>query len=150
MKKVVQLKKGQETMNQCQMHFPLFLTKHTDDDDDLLTVVLLEDLLLLFVCCHYLPHWHYLLRFKTFSTTFPLLSFPSLIFFNSLVSFSLLSFLFLFSPSFDTITMIQIVTAVKKKKKEKREKNFYHKQLLSKWYLHCLSFTNLSDCLSQL
>ena len=138
MKKVVQLKKGQETMNQCQMHFPLFLTKHTDDDDDLLTVVLPEDLLLLFVCCHYLPHWHYLLRFKTFSTTFPPLSFPFfhsllLFFFNSLVSFSLLSFLFLFSPFFDTITMIQMVTAVKKKKKkEKRKKNFYHKQLLSK------------------
>ena len=127
MKKVVQLKKGQETMNQCQMHFPLFLIKHTDDDDDLLTVVLPEDLLLLFVCCHYLPHWHYLLRFKTFSTTFPPLSFP---FFHSLLlffltrSFPSLSYLFYFSFPlfFDTFTMIQIVTAVKKKKRKKGKK----------------------------
>ena len=138
------------------MHFPLFLTKHTDDDDDdLLTVVLPEDLLLLFVCCHYLPHWHYLLRFKTFSTTFPLLSFP---FFHSLLlffltrSFPSLSYLFYFSfPLFSIQSQwYKWWLQLKKKKKEKREKNFYHKQLLSKWYLHCLSFTNLSDCLSQL
>lgn len=113
-------------MNQRQMHFPLFRTKHTDDDD-LLTVVLPEALLLLFFCCHYLPHWHYLLRFKTFSTTFPLLSFP---FFRSLLlSFfqlarfllSLIFFISLF-PFFDTITMIQIVTAVKKKTRKKGKK----------------------------